>query len=221
MHTGILSPTFQLNCLRIESQLSMNHYYNMIMKRLSIYISVLLLMLAMLQVEGQKIKQLSLAIANETIAFPFTTIGPLHPALEGGITLWMKENGKNLQEFNAQLGWFYHARVEQAFYLKAEYGYTYLLLEWLGLDFAGGLGYLHNFYPGERYEFAPEDGNISLMRQWGKPRAMLSLGLGLSFHNESRVVPFLRQEMALESPFANGIPVMVHSFLKLGIKIKL
>ena len=170
---------------------------------------------------GQGIHRIHLSFMNEATAFPFTTLGPLHPGLEAGLTLKETPKPRSLRQWNVYGGWFYHEHLSYNFYLRGEYAHAWLMGKHLSLDFNGGLGYMHHFYPGELYEIDGEEGNIKAVRQWGKPRAIANLGVGFTYRNPSRLEPFLRQEVMLESPFANGMPVMLHSMLKLGIQYKL
>jgi hypothetical protein len=169
---------------------------------------------------GQLIKQVSLAAVNENIAFPFTTYTPIHPGIETGLTFWQKENEHSIQQVNANLGYFFHEKVESAFYLNGTYMYRVKVKGFLSIDFSAFAGYMHTLYPGSLYEIDPENGAITRVNQYGRPHAMAGIGFGLTYRNSSRFEPFIRQEMSVESPFANGIPVMIHSFLKLGVNIK-
>ena len=184
------------------------------------FILLMLICLSPLLIHGQLIKQASLSVVNENIAFPFTTYTPLHPGIEAGLTFWQKEKAHSIQQLNANLGYFFHERIEHAYYLNGTYMYRVKVKGFLSIDLAAFAGYMHTFYPGNLYEINSESGEISRVQQFGRPHAMAGIGLGLTYRNSSRFEPFIRQEMSVETPFANGIPVMIHSFLKLGLNIK-
>jgi hypothetical protein len=170
---------------------------------------------------NKKISRLSIALTNESIALPFTRYSPIHPGAEVGMTFWEKNKTRSSQRWNAVLGGYYHQRVETAFYLQGQYQYQWFLLPYLGVDLTGGLGYLHSFYPADLYEQNATTGKYQAVSQIGRPHGIAELGLGLTFTNSSRIEPYIRQSMMVEAPFANGIPVIPHSFLKVGVNVKL
>ena len=170
---------------------------------------------------SQRIERISVAATSEAIGLPFTNYLPYHPGVEVKGTLKDTEKARSYRFVNVNLGFFYHERVETAFYLGGEYQYSIMLFKkQMGLDVPIGLGYLHAFYPGELYE-QNADGDFEKVRQFGRPRAYANLGVGVSYTGASRFQPYIRQELMIETPFANGIPVIPHSLLKLGVCIKL
>jgi len=82
------------------------------------------------------------------------------------------------------------------------------------------LGYLHTFYPAELYQ-QTESGDFEVVNQLGRPHLYVNLGVGLTYLGSNKMQPFIRQELFIETPFANGIPVIPHSLLKIGIHIKI
>jgi len=182
-----------------------------------------LLLLSLITTKGlaQKVDQLSVAATTEAIGLPFTNYLPIHPGLELKVTLKTKETKKNKQSFNANLGGYFHRKLETAFYLGPEYQYTQKLFnQKLGLDFPVGLGYLHTFYPADLYE-QTESGDFEVVTQFGRPHLYVNLGVGLTYLGSKRIQPFIRQELFIETPFANGFPLIPHSLLKIGLNIKL
>lgn len=170
---------------------------------------------------SQKLEQISVAATTEAIGLPFTNYFPYHPGLEIKGNIKKTEKPKSIRYFNINLGSFYHQKVEMAFYLGVEYQYTLKLFKGkIGLDFPVGLGYLHSFYPGKLYEQS-DDGNFEEVSQLGRPHAYANLGVGLSYLSCSKFQPFIRQELLVETPFANGIPIVPHSILKVGTHINL
>ncbi|MEM6317682.1 MAG: hypothetical protein AAF960_08430, partial [Bacteroidota bacterium] len=130
------------------------------------------------------------------------------------------EKPKSIRYTNVKVGFFHHQRLENAFYVGWEYQYSQKLFNRLSLDLPMGLGYLHSFYPGEIYE-QTEVGDFEKINQTGRSHLYLNLGVGLTYLSENNIQPFVRQELLLETPFANGIPVIPHSLLKIGVQIKL
>ncbi len=170
--------------------------------------------------EAQSPNKITLAAYGESLAFPFTNITPFHPGGEIGITLKEKKRGRTIRNVNTYAGFFHHERVENAIYLRGEYAYRPIIKSAFTVDMLGSLGYMHTFYPGEIYELNEASGDYEKARQSGRSHALASVGLGITYIKGRHVEPFVRQEMAVESPFANGIPVIIHSFLKVGVNLK-
>jgi hypothetical protein len=181
------------------------------------FIPIILLMIPM-TVYSQK--QVSIALTNESIAFPFTRYLPLHPGAEIGFSMKQVEKEKSIRQWNGYAGWYYHEKVENGVYLRAEYLHGLKIGSFLRLDAFGGLGYLHTFYPGTLLEINSETGAIEEVPQQGRPHVIANVGIGIVYRNDSRIEPFIKQSLTVETPFANGIPVMVHSFLHLGVNLK-
>ena len=170
---------------------------------------------------GQKNREFSLTAINESIAFPFTSYGEFHPGFELGVSILSKEKDHSIRQLNTYAGWFLHQHIESGFYIRGEYSYKFKLAKGFAAGFYGGAGYLHTFYPGTLYQIDKETGEFYSSPQLGRARALISAGLQLSYRSEAGFEPFVKQEFAVETPFANGIPLMPHSFLKLGININI
>ena len=169
---------------------------------------------------SQRFQQFSISLNSEAIGLPFTNYSPIHPGIEISGNLQKNEKHKSIRYLNAKAGFFHHQRLMNAFYLGAEYQYSQKLFkERMSLDLPLGLGYLHSFYPGEIYE-QNEAGDFESINQVGRSHLYLNAGIGLTYLAGSRVQPFIRQELLLQTPFANGIPLIPHSLLKIGVQIK-
>lgn len=185
------------------------------------FLIVLLLTFLSLFTKAQEVKRLSVTGMTESMAFPFTRYAPFDPGIEVGYAMKETERPGIIKAVNLHLGWYYHRRVENAYYLRAEWAWQFKIADFLTADLYSGIGYMHVFYPGEVYELNNSTGDFEKIRQKGRPHALGNLGIGFTYRNQSRLEPFIRQDLGIESPFANGIPVMVHSFLKIGTHIKL
>ncbi|MFY0644328.1 MAG: hypothetical protein JXR19_07660 [Bacteroidia bacterium] len=181
----------------------------------------LLLVTGVTSSNAQEPKQMSITLLNESIALPFTSYTEFHPGIEIGYTLRSIDKKKSVNTISGYGGWFLHQHIQNAFYLRGEYLYEIKMGANLRAGMYGGIGYMHTFYPGPVYEMDAETGEFSESSQFGRPRALATTGLHLSWHSDKVISPFLRQEFSVETPFANGILVMPHSFLKIGITIKL
>ena len=169
---------------------------------------------------AQKIKQYSIAATSEAIGLPFTNYSPYHPGAEFTASLKINEKERSTRYLGLKAGFFYHRKLETALYLGGEYQYSLMILNnKLGIDVPMGLGYLHSFYPSELYE-QNNEGDFEKVSQFGRPHLYLNLGIGLTYKMNERVQPFIRQSLLLETPFANGIPVIPHSLIQLGVQIK-
>lgn len=183
--------------------------------------TMLILLVFMLNGYAQGVEKISIAATSEAIGFPFTNYLPYHPGIELKATLRNKERPQSIRQINVNAGYFFHRKVENAFYLGGEYQYTQKLFNSrIGLDIPAGLGYLHTFYPSELYE-QTDSGDFERITSLGRPHLYVNLGIGLTYLNDSKIQPFIRQELFLETPFATSIPVIPHSLLKVGIQINL
>ena len=169
--------------------------------------------------KAQSVKAISVSVTNESIAFPLTRFTPFHPGVEIGATFKSWEKPGLIQYFSGIAGFYHHERVENAFYLKAEYLFRPIVGA-VSFDFIGSAGYMHTFYPGDMYVLDSEGEPVSV-RQLGRPHGFLTLGFGLSYIKSPRVNPFIRQELIVKAPFAASIPAIIHSLLKLGLTINL
>lgn len=184
-------------------------------------LTLVIILMCYLNGYTQKIERLSIAATSEAIGLPFTNYLPIHPGFEIKVTLKNKETDKSKHQYNHNLGAFFHSKVENALYFGGEYQYTRKLFnQKLGLDFPVGLGYLHSFYPSELY-IQNDDGSFEKKAQLGRSHLYINLGVGLTYINEGKIEPFIRQELLVETPFGNGIPVIPHSLLKIGVNIKM
>ena len=172
------------------------------------------------EVGAQDINKFSLSGINESIAFPFTRNAPIHPGAEIGYVLKEKDKSRLIRSHSVYVGWYYHTKVQNAFYLRAETAWLFKVRQIATLDLFTGLGYMHTLYPGDIYELN-SSGDFEEINQIGKPRALGTIGFGFTLKNNYLLEPFIRQEIGLETPFANGLPVMIHSFLKVGTYIKI
>lgn len=166
---------------------------------------------------SQKVKSISFMVYNESTALPFTRLLPINPGGEIGICLVEKITDKSIINWNLGLGGFYHKNIVNAFYLKGEFQYRPIIKSLFTFDLIGNIGYMHTFYPGEVYELNEKTGDLEKITQFGRPHVLAGLGMGVTYIRSKKVHPFIRQEFLIESPFANGIPAMAHSFLKIGV----
>lgn len=170
---------------------------------------------------AQIAKRFSVAVLKESTAFPFTRLLPIHPGGEVVVTIAEHSRQKSISNWNVALGGFHHKNIANAFYLRGEYAYRPIIKSLFTLDMIGYAGYMHTFYPVEIYELNSQSGEFEKITQIGRPHALAGMGIGVTLIKTEKIQPFIRQEFAIESPFANGIPVMIHSFLKLGISFPL
>ena len=181
----------------------------------------LILLLLYGSVSGQNfVHGISLAATTESIALPFTSVLPLHPGAELGIHHHLKQDVRFPQRLDLYLGGFYHTEMTTGLYARGTYTWTYQPVSWGQIEASPGLGYLHTFYPGDIFELG-EDGEFQAKSQMGRPHLLVEAGLGMSFFPQAKLSPFVKYRFALETPFANGIPVFPHSFLQVGLTYQL
>lgn len=185
---------------------------------------ILFLLLISLSLGGYSqgpLSPFSISLSSEAIGLPFTNYSPIHPGVELSKTLRRNEQTNNIQYVNVKAGFFHHERLMNAFYLGGEYQYSHKVLDQkLSVDLPLGLGYMHTFYPGDLY-VQNDAGDFETISQTGRAHAYVNVGVGLTYIGSDRVQPFIRQELMLQTPFANGIPAIPHSLLKVGVQINL
>lgn len=172
-----------------------------------------------LDTNAQLLRTMGISLNSETVAFPFTRYAPIHPGVEFFATIKEKDNSRWRQQFNAQLGFFYHKKIETGIYAGAEYMPTLKLFNTIGIQAPMGIGYLHSFFPGDVYEQDAATGEFENQRQFGRPHFYLQVGIGLTYIKSARIQPFIQQGLMIETPFANGIPFIPHSLLKIGFQV--
>ncbi len=169
---------------------------------------------------AQDLGKVSIALQSEAIGFPFSNYAPIHPGAEVGLTIRERHRARSSTAVNVYFGGYYHERIATGLYLRAEFQPTLKLGNHFGLLLPMGVGYLHTFYPAELYQ-VNDEGSFEVARQGGRPHALLQLGVGISYLGHERFEPFIKQELAIETPFANTFPFIPHSFIKAGLAINL
>lgn len=149
---------------------------------------------------AQLVKQVSLTVLKESTAFPFTRILPIHPGGEIGLTFKEGKKEKSISNWSLIIGGFHHENIANAFYMKGEYQYRSIITSFLTLDMIGNIGYMHTFYPGDLYELKQETGDFEMITQFGRPHALIGIGVGITLIKNGKVQPFIRQALAIESP---------------------
>lgn len=177
------------------------------------------LLLIFLSPKGYSQKNISIAVINESIAFPFTRFFPVHEGIEIGTNLFEKEKTNGIKQINAYLGAIRHESIANSFYLKGEYLYRYQATKAIGIDALAGIGYMHTFYPGNVYT-QNASGKFQKEKQIGRPHLIANVGIGTTYTGWNNFEPFAKYEFLIETPFGNGIPIIPHSILKLGINYK-
>jgi hypothetical protein len=174
-----------------------------------------------LLLNAQNSRCLSIALTSESIAFPFTACSPINPGLECGLTLKQIDKKILTRSFLLYLGGYHHSKVENGFYIRFDYQNSLKVKNALAIDFPLGIGYLHSFYPGEVYIMDVNTGDFNKEKQWGHAHAILKTGIGIRYIKNSKLQPYIKQEILLESSFLYNIPVIAHSFIKIGVILKI
>ena len=181
----------------------------------------IILLFCFLNLNAQSFYGLSTSFNSEAIGFPFTNYSPVHPGVEIASNFLLKDKSHSIRFLNLKLGFYHHRRIENAFYLGSEYQHTLKALrKKLGIDLNCGIGYMHLFYPSEIYE-QDGNGNFKVVNQFGKPRFYANVSVGVSYIGWVKIVPYLKQEFLLQTPFSGATSILPHSIVKIGIQVKL
>ena len=124
------------------------------------------------------------------------------------------------KDFTLEAGMFHHEQVTNSAFLGINRTFkSFKHGEQLMLDLSWGGGYMHSWYPGELYSQTTE-GDLVRKRQIGRPNIYGSAGLfGKWAFGEAAALTW-RQQVLLQTPFANGIPVMLHRLMTIGIQLQ-
>jgi len=183
------------------------------------------IILILLQVKAGHAQQpVVVTLLNEATTIPFTTFTntPVHPGIQVGTEFGWRE-GKHISLYpTINLGYMFHRKLFQGIYLNVELAFD--VKTGFGLNFKSrlGLGYLHTFTTQQEFQF--KNGQYESKSDWGNPRLMPSLTLGLGYNlrrgNDESPEIFVLYKSWIEYPYSPGfIPLMSHADLQLGVKI--
>lgn len=163
-------------------------------------------------------------VFNEATAIPFTRVltTPVHPGIQVGSNFSYKERIHTHLFQTVNIGYFFHSKLNQGFFINTELAYDYKFNFGLNIKTSIGIGYLFSFNTQKGYQF--KNGTYQIGRDKGNSRAMLSLGTGLGYRlQKSNLYSpeiFMMYQSWAEYPYSPGfIPVMTHTNLQLGTKI--
>jgi hypothetical protein len=172
------------------------------------------------QLSAQIIDNLDVAIQSESISYPFSRVSPIHPSIQIGTSFRKRLKEKSERNYNLYVGFYHHKDVENGIYLRGEYAHTFIIAKKVGVILPIGLGYLHTFYPGELFS-QNNDGSFSKVDQLGRAHIIATTGIGLSYRGFKNIEPYIQHDFMAQYPFGETIPLLPHSFLRLGVKFKI
>lgn len=186
--------------------------------------TILLLLVLPALIFGQsKGMPVNISLFNEATAIPFTKYlsTPIHPGIQMGTEFNWKQ-GRHFSLYPAiSIGYLFHNKLYQGFFVNAEIGYDYKT--GFGLNFKSkiGLGYLHTFATQQEYQF--ENGVYHSSQDKGNWRLMPSLTVGLGYTIRKKDIQspevYALYQSWIEYPYSPGfIPVMSHTNLHVGAK---
>ncbi|MDC3397419.1 hypothetical protein OAW57_01895 [Flavobacteriales bacterium] len=131
-----------------------------------------------------------------------------------------QSDSKSEKDLTIEAGMFHHEKVTNSAFLGINRTFkSFKHGEQFMLDVSWGGGYMHSWYPGELYSQTPE-GDLVRKRQIGRPHLYGSAGLLGKWAFGEAVALTWRQQVLLQTPFANGIPVMLHRLMTIGIQLQ-
>ena len=166
---------------------------------------------------------ISVSFVDESIAFPSHRLikSPLHPGFTVGTEFPNKKFDSDAEwGLRAEIGAYFHERVENAVFLNGSAYYRQPIYWELYAEGGAGAGYLHSFYPSTIWEQQP-DGGFSIKEQKGRPHAIATVDLGLGYDLSPQWTVFIRYQLMVETPFASTIPVIPHTLFSMGAKFHL
>jgi hypothetical protein len=158
------------------------------------------------------------AYFGETVLHPGVTVG-----VERKLKFWGRRYGLVEQGFfgEADVGVYWHARYDVAFFVLPQLGYRLVLPRGFRLEALLGLGYLHTFADGTVYQAnggtattVDDRGHAALMTS-----AMLGVGWDFTVGNHAPFSLFLRAGIFGQYPYNTA--VLPHLQAQLGFSIPL
>ncbi|MEO0473783.1 MAG: hypothetical protein AAF206_29500 [Bacteroidota bacterium] len=190
------------------------------MNRTHVFLFALLLTMSVgLQAQSWADRPLEISVLQQssTLAPNRLVSGPLHPGLMIGTEFSLKENPNSTFALGANIGYWRHKSVQHMGFANAELRYRHHFSSGTQVGAFVGLGYGHTFWDGMLYE-QEIDGSWSEINQRGRPHLLGSIGAEVNQKIGGQNAIFLRYQLMVETPFANGYPIFPHSVLQVGLR---
>ena len=100
---------------------------------------------------------------------------PLHFGLYAGTSTPLTQKSDWNTNWINGIGFFHHAHIQNGLFFKTQYEVAYNVYDMNQLAFQIGTGYFHNFQDAPVY--APRNGGVERIMDWGKPEMIVPLGL--------------------------------------------
>lgn len=191
------------------------------------YLLGLMLITSCCLIQGQDrgFYSISLSGYNHGIGLPFQAAlrGPLNPGFALSAAYRWRQKAQWTRYQRLELGGYRHQHLSNGFYLKTD-----LVQRWAApwgsvFEAQASLGYLRDFAFYEVFEPGP---NGAYERGKAGSFGSLLVGAGLGIGHEitlskGALVPFLRYEVLLQTPYSTFVPAMPHGMLHLGVQLLL
>lgn len=164
---------------------------------------------------------LIVAVGAHALSVPWHN-KPLIFGFNPGFIIGTELAHKNWKHFRlsqpVNLGYFQHKYIESGLFLNTDLTLSYVTGFGLYADLLLGVGYLHAF--SRRDVFELKNGEYERVTDWGRPTAMISLGLALGYEFKS-FTPFIQYRWFAQAPFADPdeLPAASHLLLTVGTKM--
>lgn len=158
--------------------------------------------------------EMSAAVYTAAWGLPFMQVTPIHPGIEIGATFLENNKAKGKHSVSAYVSFFHHNVMANAPSIRVDYRYQIKIKEAVGIDLAGGVGYLHAFYPGEGYSLNKSTGEYESATV-NKAFFTAGIGIGVSLIVSDKVQPFIRYDQTMLNNIYNQL-----SILKLGTVVR-
>lgn len=163
---------------------------------------------------------LRFSVANEGSVLPSWRLyqSPIHPTFSVGIDTKTKSNHHWRRTFGLELGFFYHRQSENALMLDLTYIKGYQIGRFQP-KFLVSLGYKHSLPVSEVYRL--KDGQYTKAAFWGKAQFAPKIGIGLEYVVNDKISLTTDYKIMLSLPYSDAVPFSPHTFLGVGVKLKL
>lgn len=144
---------------------------------------------------------------------------PIHPCITLGTDLWLKSGEHWHRSAGADLSFYHHRLNENAVMLDAIYNIGYAFGFGLQPKLIAAIGYKHAFAPSESYTF--KNGEYQQETNWGTSHVNLKLGFGLEYPLTEKFCITSDYKFMVDAPYSESIPFSTHTFIGVGLKMKI
>jgi len=149
---------------------------------------------------------------------------PLNIGAVLGIEFTYKQNPISSTHQKIELGWYRHKNLNKAVYVKTDFVHRFTSKNGLYTEYNIGVGGIVDIPEFQTFS-VNDQGKFVTDGLGARLNALVSLGISGGFDIDIKekyiISPFVKYESMLQFPYSNTLPLLPHSMLHLGSRIKL